>query len=170
MEQPALFIGRFQPFHNGHLHALKEVLAKEEKVFIVIGSAQAGYTPTNPFTAAERITMVQHVLNELDIPCTRYLIIPVPDVHNYTLWVDHVRRYVPRFGIVYSGSKSGVTLFSAQNIPVARVSLYKKQILSGSEIRRRILEGKEWKPLVPDVVAKLIDEFDGENRLKALSD
>jgi len=170
MGDPALFIGRFQPFHNGHLHALKEVLAKEETVFIVVGSAQASYTPSNPFTAAERITMVQHVLNEMGIPCTRYLIIPVPDVHNYTLWVNHVRQYVPRFGIVYTGSKTGATLFSAQKIPVATLPLYKKEIYSGTEVRRRILEGKKWKPLVPNVVAELIEEFDGEKRLKSLSD
>ncbi|MFX1318983.1 MAG: nicotinamide-nucleotide adenylyltransferase [Promethearchaeota archaeon] len=170
MGDPALFIGRFQPFHNGHLHALKEVLAKEEKVFIVVGSAQASYMPSNPFTAAERIIMVQHVLNGLEIPCTRYLIIPVPDAHNYTLWVDHIRRYVPRFGIVYTGSKTGATLFSAQNIPVTKLTLYRKESYSGTEVRRRILEGEKWRSLVPKVVAELIDEFDGEKRLKSLSD
>jgi nicotinamide-nucleotide adenylyltransferase len=169
MRDPALFIGRFQPFHKGHRHALKEIFAKEEKVFIVIGSAQAGFTPTNPFTAAERITMVQLVLEKMKIPCTRYLIIPVPDVHNFTLWVDHVRRYVPRFGVVYSGSKTGAGLFSAQKIPVVKISLFKKEIHSGTEIRKRILQGKEWKALVPEMVAELIDEIDGEARLKSLS-
>ncbi len=169
MRDPGLFIGRFQPFHNGHLHALKEVLSKEEQVFIVVGSAQAGYTPTNPFTTAERITMIQLVLEELGIPCTRYLIIPVPDVHNFTLWVNHVKRYVPPFGVVYTGSKTGATLFSDQKIPVEKISLHKKKIHAGTEIRRRIRRGKEWKPLVPEIVAELIDEIDGVKRLKSLS-
>ena len=169
MKQPGLFIGRFQPFHNGHLFALKEVLSKEEQLFIAIGSAQAGYTPTNPFTTAERIKMVQLVLDDLDISCTRYLIIPVPDVHNFTLWVDHVKRFVPEFGTLYTGSKISAALFSSQNFPVMRISLYKKMIYSGTEIRRRIVQDEKWKPLVPESVARLIEEIDGVKRLKSLS-
>lgn len=169
MRKPALFIGRFQPFHNGHLYALKEILSNEDQVFIIIGSAQASYTPANPFTTAERIRMVHSVLEEEKIPCTRYQIIPVPDVHNFTLWVDHIKRYVPPFSVVYTGSETSATLFSDQNIPVARISLYKKKDHSGTEIRRKMLRGNDWKPLVPNCVAKLIDEFDGANRLKSLS-
>ncbi len=169
MRQPGLFIGRFQPFHNGHLHALKEILSQEEHVFIAIGSAQAGFTPKNPFTTAERITMIQLVLEELDVPCNRYLIIPVPDVHNFILWVDHVKRYVPSFGIVYTGSKTGAALFSNKNIPVEKISPFKKKTHSGSEIRRRMLLDKDWKSLVPEIIAEFIDEIDGVNRLKSLN-
>ncbi|MFX1565983.1 MAG: nicotinamide-nucleotide adenylyltransferase [Promethearchaeota archaeon] len=169
MREPGLFIGRFQPFHNGHLYALKKILAKEEYVYIVIGSAQSGYTPTNPFTAAERIIMLQRVLKELDIPCSRYLIIPVPDVHNFTLWVDHVKRYVPPFGVVYTGSETGAALFSKENIIVEKITLFKKKSYSGTEIRRRIRHGEDWKPLVPVVVADLIDEVEGTKRVQSLS-
>jgi nicotinamide-nucleotide adenylyltransferase len=169
LKKPVLFIGRFQPFHIGHLYALKEILSKEDQVFIVIGSAQASYTPANPFTTAERLRMVQSVLEEEKIPCTRFQIIPVPDVHNFTLWVEHVKRYVPPFSMVYTGSETGASLFSDQNIPITKISLYKKSLHSGTEIRRRMLKGNDWKHLVPDCVAKLIDEFDGANRVKSLS-
>ncbi len=169
MRHPGLFIGRFQPFHKGHLYALNEILSKEEQVFIIIGSAQAGFTPVNPFTTAERITMIQLVLDELEIPCSRYLIVPVPDVHNFTLWVEHVKRYVPPFGIVYTGSETGVTLFSKQNIKVEKITLHKKTSYSGTEIRRKMLLNKDWESLVPDVIAEFIEEIDGVNRLQSLS-
>lgn len=169
MKLPGLFIGRFQPFHNGHLHALKTILSKQEYLFIVIGSAQSGYTPTNPFTTAERIIMLQRVLEQLGIPCSRYLLIPVPDVHNFTLWVDHVKQYVPPFGIVYTGSETGATLFSKENIQVERITLFKKKSHSGTEIRRRICQNEDWKTLVPSVVAELIGEVDGIKRLQSLS-
>lgn len=169
MQGPGLFIGRFQPFHNGHLHALKEILSKEKQLFIVIGSAQAGFTPTNPFTTAERITMLQLVLDDLDIPCNRYLIIPIPDVNNFTIWVDHVKRYVPPFGVVYTGSETGSTLFSRHNITVEKISLLKKDTYSGTEIRSRIMKGKQWKPLVPEIVAEFIEEINGVERLKSLN-
>ncbi|MFX1580673.1 MAG: nicotinamide-nucleotide adenylyltransferase [Promethearchaeota archaeon] len=169
MKQPALFIGRFQPFHNGHLLAIKKILSKEKYLYIVVGSAQSGYTPKNPFTTAERIVMLQRVLEQLDVPCSRYLIIPVPDVHNFTLWVNHVKQYVPPFGVVYTGSETGATLFSKENIAVEKIVLFKKKSHSGTEIRRRIRQGEEWKSLVPSVVAEFILEVDGITRLQSLS-
>lgn len=169
MQNPGLFIGRFQPLHNGHVHALKEIFEQEEHVLIVIGSAQASYTPRNPFTASERIMMVQTVLEDLKIPCTRYQVIPVPDIHNYGLWVDHVRRFVPPFSTVYTGSKTGRQLFSQKKIPVKEVPLFKKPIHSGTEIRRRIVNDETWEKLVPPKVVQLVKRFDGIKRIKSLT-
>lgn len=169
MRRPGLFIGRFQPPHNGHVHAIKEILAQEEQVIIVIGSAQASHTPTNPFTTAERFIMLQIILNDLNIPCSRYQIIPVPDIHNYRKWVDHVKQYLPPFGIVYTGSETGYQLFSEQKIPVKKIMLYKKEIYSGTEIRRRMIQGEDWKPLVPEKVAHFVEHNNGVHRLKSLN-
>ncbi|MBI5133324.1 MAG: adenylyltransferase/cytidyltransferase family protein, partial [Thaumarchaeota archaeon] len=38
-----LLVGRFQPFHNGHLHAVKFALTKVEMLWIAIGSADKSY-------------------------------------------------------------------------------------------------------------------------------
>ncbi|MFW9831893.1 MAG: nicotinamide-nucleotide adenylyltransferase [Candidatus Thorarchaeota archaeon] len=169
MKNPGLFLGRFQPLHKGHVHALKEVFGKEEKVFIVIGSAQAGFTPENPFTTSERLLMMQSALDELHIPCSRFLIIPVPDIDNYPKWVDHVRSYVPPFGTVYTGSDTSEKLFSKHGISVKRISLYKKDKYQGKEIRRRMITGEDWKILVPETIVALVNKFDGVNRVKALN-
>ena len=45
----ALFIGRFQPFHNGHLNVIKTLLENHKEVVVVIGSAQEENTAENPF-------------------------------------------------------------------------------------------------------------------------
>ena len=58
-----LFVGRFQPFHNGHLHAVKFALGKVDVLWIAIGSAQKSYEKKNPFTAGERLTMIKAVLD-----------------------------------------------------------------------------------------------------------
>ncbi|EQD45121.1 nicotinamide-nucleotide adenylyltransferase, partial [mine drainage metagenome] len=50
----AFVVGRFQPFHNGHLHVIKEILSQYSSVIIGIGSAQYSHTMENPFTAGER--------------------------------------------------------------------------------------------------------------------
>ena len=36
----ALFIGRFQPFHNAHLADIKKILKENDEVLIAIGSSQ----------------------------------------------------------------------------------------------------------------------------------
>ncbi|RLF62004.1 MAG: nicotinamide-nucleotide adenylyltransferase, partial [Thermoplasmata archaeon] len=46
--------------------------------------------------------------------------------------------------------------------------LFEREKYSGTEIRRRMAEGKEWQNLVPDAVAKIIKELDGEERVKRL--
>lgn len=169
MRHPGLFIGRFQPLHKGHLHALQEIFRNEEQLYIAIGSAQASFTKDNPFTTGERIMMLQSALEALNIPCHRYLIIPIPDVNNFQLWVDHVKRYVPPFGIVYTGSDVNRELFSKQKIPVKMLSLYQKEYHSGSEVRRRIKEDGDWESLVPPSIIELIKQFDGVRRVKSLN-
>lgn len=52
------FIGRFQPFHNGHKVVVDEALRRAKKVALVIGSHDASRTARNPFTTSERIEMI----------------------------------------------------------------------------------------------------------------
>jgi nicotinamide-nucleotide adenylyltransferase len=169
MELPALFIGRFQPLHNGHLHAMKEVFDKEKRVVIVIGSAQAAYTPLNPFTTGERIEMVQGALNTMGIPCARYLIVPVPDVDNFSIWADHVNQYLPPFGSVYTGSETIQGLFARTGHPVKMITPYLRDRLSSTEVRKRMLSGENWKTLVPPFVVEIIKRVEGVDRLRSVS-
>ncbi|MEM3079801.1 MAG: adenylyltransferase/cytidyltransferase family protein, partial [Thermoproteota archaeon] len=54
MSSRGLFIGRFQPFHLGHLKAVEYIINRVDEVIIGIGSAQYSHTLENPFTAGER--------------------------------------------------------------------------------------------------------------------
>ena len=49
-----IYIGRFQPFHQGHLAMLQVALSKAPRVIVVLGSAGGPRTTKNPFTAEER--------------------------------------------------------------------------------------------------------------------
>ncbi len=53
------YIGRFQPFHNGHKAVVDFALTRAERVAIVLGSAGSARTPKNPWTAEERIAMIR---------------------------------------------------------------------------------------------------------------
>jgi len=107
-----LYVGRFQPFHIGHLDAIKAVLKEVDELVIVIGSAQYSHKPNNPFTAGERLVMVRHALQEAKIADSKVWIVPVPDVHLHMLWVSAVEGYTPKFTVVFTNEPLTRRLFS----------------------------------------------------------
>ena len=51
-------MGRFQPFHLGHLDLVKQILDECDEVIIAITSSQFNYLEKDPFTSGERIEMI----------------------------------------------------------------------------------------------------------------
>ena len=52
---------------------------------------------------------------------------------------------------------------------VYQPELFDREVLSGTEIRDRILNDGDWKSLVPKATIDVIEEIDGVNRIKELS-
>jgi nicotinamide-nucleotide adenylyltransferase len=71
----------------------------------------------------------------------------------------------PPFDICYSSNPLVVQLFGEAGITVQSPAMYERETLSGTEIRRRILNKEPWKPLVPSPVVQVLKEIDGEGRL-----
>jgi len=165
-----LFVGRFQPFHNGHLQIVKNLLEKVDELIIVIGSSQYSHDLDNPFTAGERITMIREALKAEGIPCYRYWLIPVPDLHVHMLWVSQVVGYTPKFDIVFTNEPLTKRLFIEAGYKVESIPYYKRELYSATEIRRRILNDEPWKDLVPKKVAEKIVQFGGVERIKRLAE
>jgi len=160
----ALFIGRFQPFHNGHLAMAKRILEQHGELMIGIGSAQYSHTGENPFTAAERFEMIHRALDAERVH--NYHIIPIPDTHVHSVWVGHVLSLVPRFDAVYTNSALVIRLFKERGVPVVSLPMMDREDLSGTEVRRRMFGGADWERLVPPAVAAYIKEIDGVQRIK----
>jgi nicotinamide-nucleotide adenylyltransferase len=164
-----LFVGRFQPFHYGHLEVIKDILKEMDEIVIVIGSAQYSHYLDNPFTAGERATMIRQALDEAEVSASRIWIIPVADVHVHMLWVAKVVGYMPKFSIVYSNEPLTRRLFSEAGHKVKSIPFHKRTIYSSTEIRQRMLKNEDWKTLVPKSVATYIQEIDGVERLRDLA-
>ena len=47
------YIGRFQPYHNGHQLVLERIATEADEIIIGVGSAQLSHTRDNPFTSGE---------------------------------------------------------------------------------------------------------------------
>ena len=165
----ALYVGRFQPFHLGHLEAVKHILNESDEVVIVIGSAQHSHTLENPFTAGERATMIRLALDEAGIDPGRYYIIPVTDLDVHGIWVSHVVSLVPKFDVVYTNEPLTRRLFLECGFEVRPIPFYKRELCSATEIRRRMLAGRSWEELLPGSVVEFIREINGVERLRDLA-
>lgn len=164
-----ILIGRMQPVHNGHMEVIKQILNEVDEIIIGIGSAQASHELKDPFTAGERIVMMNQALAEGDIDPSRYYIIPMQDINFNAIWASHVKMLTPPFNIVYSGNPLVKQLFREEGYEVRQPPLYDRLHLSGSEVRRRILNDENWQELVPNATVELIGEINGVERLKNLS-
>ncbi len=165
----ALYVGRFQPFHLGHLKAIESILKEASELIIVVGSAQYSHRIENPFTAGERITMIRLALDEAGINPSKYYIVPVPDVGVHMMWVAEVVGYTPKFDVVYTNEPLTRRLFIEAGFKVKPIKFHKREIYSATEIRKRMLEGGNWEELVPKSVAKFIIEIGGDQRVRDLA-
>ncbi len=107
-----VFIGRFQPFHNGHLQVIKTGLAQAKQLIILCGSAHQPRSVRNPWTISERETMIRGALsNDENL---RIHIAPLMDiVYNDESWVRNVQATVnglvtAHHGIPHKPAKVGL--------------------------------------------------------------
>lgn len=89
----SIFIGRFNPFHLGHLDILKRGLSLSEKVVIVLGSHNRATNIKNPWSSPERIKMIEACLSteELDRVSFVYL---KDYLYNDTLWTIDLQNKI----------------------------------------------------------------------------
>jgi nicotinamide-nucleotide adenylyltransferase len=163
-----LLIGRFQPFHFGHMAAIDYALKKVHHLYILVGSSQKSHESKNPFTAGERILMIRNALIDKRIDAKRYLIIPIPDAIGHAVWTAFIDQVVPDYDIVFSNDNLTIQLFREKGVQVIEPPLFKRKNYSATEVRRRIIEKEDWKSLVPTPVAKVIEPIIKKGRFRGL--
>jgi nicotinamide-nucleotide adenylyltransferase len=164
----ALLVGRFQPFHHGHLSVVREIRTTRpsEDLLLGIGSAQAAYTWKNPFTAGERGEMIELALREAEIGGVRT--VPIPDIDRHSLWVRYVESMVPPFARVYTNNPLTRLLFEQARYTVESPRLVDRGRLEGEAIRELLATGGDWKSHVPPAVVRYLEELDAPARLAVL--
>lgn len=164
-----VYVGKFQPFHKGHLKCIQYALSKVDELIILVGSAQLSHTFNNPFTAGERIEMIRRALKDENIKSDRYLIIPVEDTFGiHSIWVSKVTSILPKFEVVFTNEPLTRRLFLEAGFKVESIPLYRRKLYSATEVRRRIIEGEDWASLVPSAVHSYIISIGGDERLRDL--
>lgn len=163
----ALLLGRFQPLHLGHVKVMEEVLSEFDGVIVALGSAQESHTPTNPFSAGERFSMVE--MTASDAGMDKVTPVPVADLNRYGLYIGYLRTMLPPFDAMVAHNSLTLRLCEESDVEVYQPQIHDRDVYSGTEIRRRIIANESWQDLVPDAVVKVLEEIDGAQRLRTIA-
>ena len=161
------YIGRFQPYHDGHHNVVRRIAEEVDELVLGIGSAGDSHSEHDPFTAGERIMMITKSLVDLDL--VTYAV-PIEDLDRNSVWVSHVQSMSPAFDVAYSNNPLVIQLFSEAGVEVRQSPMYNREVLEGTEVRDRMIAGDDWERLVPDAVVEVVSEIDGIERIQRVSD
>ena len=162
-----LFLGRFQPFHNGHLEVVK-YLVKMGEVLIAVGSAQCSGTFKNPFAYKEREMMIRAALEEAHLEVVD--ILPIKDIYNHARWAEHVKAVAPSYDAIFTNSSTDRHIFEFAGERVMKEWLYQREKYEGKKVREAMAIDKGWKELLPPAELKVLEEIGGQQRLKLLKE
>ena len=161
-----LLIGRFQPFHLGHLEALQFALSKVDKLWVGLGSSNKPVQKNNPFSAEERKQMIlSSIDNTMKEKISIYFI---PDLDNHVKWIEKIDTIVPTFDIIFSNDELTKHLYSKRNVQVIAIPFLNRNVLSGTNIRDLIISDQKWDNLVPQGTRNFLKNTSAKEHLKNL--
>ncbi|MBI3620240.1 pantetheine-phosphate adenylyltransferase, partial [Candidatus Roizmanbacteria bacterium] len=150
-------IGRFQPFHKGHLYLLKESLKAVDELVIGIGSPDGGSQAENPFSFARRKKMLEIVIHEKHLSQRVQKITPVYDyLESDDQWYEEAKKAGGSFTVIIGNNEWTNGIFEKQGYPVIRFPFFKRFLYEGVKIRRLMREGKNWQSRVPESIVGVI--------------
>ncbi len=158
----AIYIGRFQPLHIGHLDIIKRILKKYDRIIVCIGSSNIRYTKDNPLNASER----KHMLNII-LKNTNHKILYIPDSKDDKAWTNNfikrTKSYNPN--IVYTGNLHTIKLLKKHT--KLQIKKIKKEIdICATEIRENINKNKIY---IPKKIKKYLKKINAYKRIKKLN-
>jgi len=161
------YIGRFQPYHNGHHEMVKTIAEEVDELVLGIGSAGDSHTRHDPFTAGERVMMIAKSLADVDLVTYP---VPIEDLNRNSVWVSHVESMSPNFEVAYSNNPLVIQLFEEAGVEVHQSPMFDREVLEGTEVRERMIDGGDWESLVPPAVVEVVEEVGGIERIQRVSE
>jgi len=164
-----MMMGRFQPFHLGHLDLVKQILKECDEVLITITSSQFNYLEKDPFTAGERIDMIHSSLKESSLDMRKCIVVAIENQFNIATWPSYLKSMLPPFEKVYSGNDYVKMLLSDFGVSVVTPVFLDRQKYNATRIRSMIISGENWEELVPPAISKFMEKINAKNRLDIIN-
>ncbi|MDF3071723.1 MAG: hypothetical protein K0R38_7324 [Polyangiaceae bacterium] len=161
----AVVIGRFQPFHLGHLALLEHALGIAPRALLVVGSASGPRQAKNPFSAEERIQAIKDSLAPPQL--ARVSFATVRDYYDEARWAGAVKAAVAQLsqgpvalvGFHKDDSSSYLSIFPEWR----EVALPRQAPIDGTTLRQLYFERAELAPelaaAVPPATASFLRSF-----------
>lgn len=162
-----LLVGRFQPFHLGHIEAIRFALVRSESLWLCIGSSNLEREAKNPFSVGERQEMIESSLPD-DI-LERVQIYAIPDYDDHKKWIAAIDSAVPEYDVVYTNDDLTSRMFQRHNKDTVSISFVDRDLLKGLHIRSVIASGGDLVGLVPEGTVHILEKIDAKTRLSSFN-
>ncbi|WP_461208632.1 nicotinate-nucleotide adenylyltransferase [Desulfocurvus sp. DL9XJH121] len=180
----AVIHGRFQILHNDHLryllagwelcsHLVAGVTNPDPHLSRFEGSAPGRSRPeANPLTYYERQVCVREALAEAGVPEKALSVVPLP-----INFPELYRHYVPMDAVFlltiyddWGREKQARFLSLGLSTHVLWERPPEEKGITATQVRRLMVEGGDWEPLVPPAVARRMREWDIPGRLARMAE
>lgn len=160
-----LYVGRFQPFHKGHLDAIDQMIDNGvDNIIMGIGSMQEKGTEKNPFSWDERVEMIKRGVEGKD---AKFVYFPIPDFNNKELWTKYIQKNTPvTFSEIYSDNDWTLDCFN-DIYGIKSIRLEQRLDICATDIRYEMSSQDEsWREKVPKGVEQYLDKIDGAQKVR----
>ncbi len=148
-----LILGRFQPFHKGHLYLIKKALECVDKIVIAVGSSDKS-DGDNPLSYTVRAKMLKKVIVEEGLSDRVVKIVPLPDNPSNEAWLKQLLKNTGGFDTLFGNNAWPNEILEQAGYEVVTVPYMNRTRYRGVSIRRLLRKGGNWQSRVS---AYLID-------------
>jgi nicotinamide-nucleotide adenylyltransferase len=150
-----LVIGRFQPFHNGHVYLFEKAFDQCERIIIGVGSANRK-NKNNPWSANERRLMLERFVNKNGYSDRVIKIVNLDDNPDDDVWFENLYKKTGPFDVTLGNNEWNNEIIKRHGIAAIYTGLHNREEFEGYRIRALMLSKKSWKSRVPQYLASLI--------------
>lgn len=173
----AVLIGRFQPFHQGHLHLVDAALERADRLLILLGSHRCAPDTRNPWSSAEREQMIRAALPAAAQSRVEFL--PLRDhLYSDNLWLAEVQQKVSEVTaeddrILLIGHRKDRSSYYLELFPQwEREEVALRGNIHSTAIRTAYFGGEDasiWAADLPPAVAALLEAYRHTGRYRWLA-
>lgn len=157
----AAFIGRFQPFHQGHRNVVDEYQNEYDDLCIVIGSAGEKDTEDNPLSFEERKEVIHECFPDIEIFGVED---EETDEDGNRTWIGKIEEKTGADAVISQNDLVKEIVRNYSDMELETQKLHDPKVYSGTAVRRRMKSGEEWRYLTPECAKDKLEELEEKIR------
>ena len=124
----AAFIGRFQPFHLGHLHAIEQF--EDDHDIVIVIADESSRTEDNPLTFDERKAIIEN--------CINLEVVTLENHESDEVWANNLVDKTGAEAVISRNEWTIEAIKDNSDLEILEQEFKNKDMYSGTEVRRRI--------------------------------